>query len=171
VEVSDSDTILSDRNELPRDASVPTGEDMQEYSQAFGSFIKLCRATWSVTARVAECLPGHITFAQFAVLEALHSLGPMFQRELSQRILRTSASVTAVVDGLESRGLVERARSKEDRRLVRVSLTPEGQAFMTEVLPVYMGRVREEFSVLSPTEQSELGRLCRTLGKRSEERE
>ena len=86
-------------------------EDRQEFSQAFGSFIKLCRATWTVTARVAACLPGNITFAQFAVLEALHTLGPMYQRELSQRILRSSASVTAVVDGLERRGLVSRTRS------------------------------------------------------------
>lgn len=144
-------------------------EDRQEFSQAFGSFIKLCRATWTVTARVAACLPGNITFAQFAVLEALHTLGPMYQRELSQRILRSSASVTAVVDGLERRGLVSRTRSTEDRRLVEVGLTAYGDEFTTEVLPVYMSRVKEEFSVLSGEEQEELGRLCRTLGRRSEE--
>jgi MarR family transcriptional regulator, 2-MHQ and catechol-resistance regulon repressor len=145
-------------------------EDRQEFSQAFGSFIKLCRATWAVTARVATCLPGNITFAQFAVLEALHTLGPMYQRELSQRILRSSASVTAVVDGLERRGLVSRTRSTEDRRLVEVGLTAAGDDFMAEVLPVYMSQVREEFSVLSREEQEELGRLCRTLGRRNEER-
>jgi len=144
--------------------------DRQEFSQAFGSFIKLCRATWTVTARVAACLPGNITFAQFAVLEALYTLGPMYQRELSQRILRSSASVTAVVDGLERRGLVSRTRSTEDRRLVEVGLTAGGDGFMNEVLPVYMSKVREEFSVLTREEQEELGRLCRTLGRRSEER-
>jgi MarR family 2-MHQ and catechol resistance regulon transcriptional repressor len=144
-------------------------DDRQEFSQAFGSFIKLCRATWTVTARVAACLPGNITFAQFAVLEALHTLGPMYQRELSQRILRSSASVTAVLDGLERRGFVSRTRSLEDRRLVEVGLTAEGDEFMEGVLPVYMSRVKEEFSVLTGEEQEELGRLCRTLGRRSEE--
>ena len=149
---------------------VLVSSEREAYGQAFGSFIKLCRATWTVTARVAACLPGNITFAQFAVLEALHSLGPMYQRNLSQRILRSSASVTAVVDGLERRGLVSRTRSCEDRRLVEVGLTAEGDEFMKEVLPVYMSKVREEFSVLSRDEQEELGRLCRTLGRKSEER-
>jgi MarR family transcriptional regulator, 2-MHQ and catechol-resistance regulon repressor len=152
-----------------RISEVLVDDDRQEFSQAFGSFIKLCRATWSVTARVAACLPGNITFAQFAVLEALHTLGSMYQRELSQRILRSSASVTAVVDGLERRGFVKRTRSQEDRRLVEVALTPEGEAFMEDVLPVYMGKVREEFSVLSKAEQEELGGLCRRLGRRIEE--
>jgi MarR family 2-MHQ and catechol resistance regulon transcriptional repressor len=139
-------------------------DERDQYTQAFGSFIKLCRATWTVTARVAACLPGSITFAQFAVLEALYSLGPMYQRELSQRILRSSASVTAVVDNLEKRVLVERNRSQEDRRLVKVSLTSEGRDLMEKALPVYMSTVGKEFSVLSDEEQLELGRLCRTLG-------
>ena len=140
-----------------RRSGILVSAEREAYSQAFGSFIKLCRATWTVTARVAACLPGNITFAQFAVLEALHSLGPMYQRDLSQRILRSSAGVTAAVDGLERGGFV-------------VGLTAEGDEFMKEVLPVYMSKVREEFSVLSREEQEELGRLCRTLGRGSEER-
>ena len=53
---------------------------------------------------------------------------------------------------------------------MEVGLTAEGDEFMKEVLPIYMSKVREEFSVLSREEQEELGRLCRTLGRRSEER-
>ena len=52
---------------------------------------------------------------------------------------------------------------------MEVGLTAYGDEFTTEVLPVYMSRVKEEFSVLSGEEQEELGRLCRTLGRRSEE--
>jgi MarR family 2-MHQ and catechol resistance regulon transcriptional repressor len=139
-------------------------EDYPEHTQAFSSFIKLCRATWSVTARVASCLPGNITFAQFAVLEALSSLGSMTQKDIAIKILRSSASVTSVVDNLERRGLVRRRRSREDRRLVRVNLTDEGRSLMKEVLPVYMGKVKEEFSALSLAEQVQLGELCKKLG-------
>lgn len=139
-------------------------DDGGQYSQPFGSFIKLCRATWSVTSRVAACLPGQITFAQFAVLEALYSLGPMYQRDLSQRILRSSASVSSVLDSLERRKLVKRTRSHEDRRLVEVALTESGTSLVEEVIPVYLSQVKEEFSVLDKEEQEQLGRLCRTLG-------
>ncbi|NLE74602.1 MAG: MarR family transcriptional regulator [Actinobacteria bacterium] len=135
-----------------------------EQIRAFGAFIKLCRATWSLTSRVARSLPGEITFAQFAVLEALDTLGPMNQRTISRKILRSSASVNVVVDNLERRGLVKRTRSKIDRRNVEVSLTPTGHELMRDVLPVYVSTVQSEFNVLSEEEQEELGRLCRTLG-------
>lgn len=139
----------------------------QQYAgqvRAFGAFIKLCRATWTLTGKVAASLPGQISFAQFAVLEALDSLGPMNQRTIAQKILRSSASVNVVVDNLDRRGLVKRTRSEKDRRHVEVSLTPEGKALMKQVLPAYVRAVTQEFSVLSDGEQEELGRLCRILG-------
>jgi MarR family 2-MHQ and catechol resistance regulon transcriptional repressor len=98
------------------------------------------------------------------VLEALNRFGPMYQRDISRQILRTSASVNVVVDGLEKRGLVARTRSSQDKRFVQVSLTEEGGGFIEAVLPLYMRRVRDEFAVLTEAEQEELGRLCRKLG-------
>ncbi len=135
-----------------------------EQIRAFGAFIKLCRATWSLTTRVAASLPGEITFAQFAVLEALNTLGPMNQRTISRKILRSSASVNVVVDNLERRGFVKRTRSAIDRRNVEVSLTPTGLELMRQVLPVYISTVQREFSILTDEEQEELGRLCRNVG-------
>ncbi|MHB8870561.1 MAG: MarR family winged helix-turn-helix transcriptional regulator [Thermoleophilia bacterium] len=148
-----------------------TGPSQQEadgplvdYQLPFGTFIKLCRATWSLTARVAASLPGDITYPQFVVLEALHTLGPMNQVTLGQKILRSSASVTVVVDNLERRALVERRRSTEDRRYVEVSLTSQGQELVKQIIPVYMTEVMEQFSVLTPRQQRQLGDLCRTIG-------
>jgi MarR family 2-MHQ and catechol resistance regulon transcriptional repressor len=88
----------------------------------------------------------------------------MNQVTLGQKILRSSASVTVVVDNLERRGLVERRRSTEDRRYIKVSLTSKGQDLMTEIIPVYMTEVMEQFSVLNPEQQRQLGDLCRTIG-------
>lgn len=139
--------------------------DRAEAVRAFGAFIKLCRATWSLTARVAACLPGSITFAQFAVLEALGTLGPMNQRTIAQKILRSSASVNVVVDNLERRGFVKRTRSIADKRHVEVSLTQKGKELMEQVLPAYMLTVKREFDVLSDEEQAELGRMCKVLGR------
>ena len=139
-------------------------QDSPEQIRAFGAFIKLCRATWSLTTRAAASLPGEITFAQFAVLETLNTLGPMNQRTISRKILRSSASVNVVVDNLERRGFVERTRSAIDRRNVEVSLTPTGLELMRQVLPVYISTVQREFSILTDEEQEELGRLCRNVG-------
>jgi MarR family transcriptional regulator, 2-MHQ and catechol-resistance regulon repressor len=134
-------------------------------NRAAAAWIKLCRAQLSVSARVLRTLPRKLTLPQFAVLEALDYLGPMCQRDISQKILKSNGNVTVVVDNLEKAGLVERTRSAEDRRFVRVTLTPEGHALISDVLPEYMETLSREFAVLSADEQDELGRLCRMLGR------
>ena len=50
-----------------------------------------------------------------AVVHLLH-LGPMHQRELGRKLLKSSGNITLVVDNLEKRGLVRREREREDRR-------------------------------------------------------
>jgi MarR family 2-MHQ and catechol resistance regulon transcriptional repressor len=105
-----------------------------------------------------------LTPSQFGVLEALHHLGPMCQGELAHKILKSSGNITMVVDNLEKRGLVERQRLGDDRRFVKVHLTPQGQTLIAQVLPLHVGMVVQELSTLNHEEQDLLRRLCRKLG-------
>ncbi len=50
--------------------------------------------------------------------------------ELADRLQIRHHSVVELIDRLESRGLVRRQRSSEDRRKVRVELTPEGERIL-----------------------------------------
>ena len=142
--------------------------DMQQYGsealEAASAWIKLCRAQLAVSARIFRRLPARTSLAQFAVLEALDFLGPMYQREISEKILKSTGNVTVVVDGLERAGLAVRRRSQEDRRKMVVEITDEGRRWLYEILPVYMQALKEEFAVLGTEETAELGRLCRILG-------
>jgi DNA-binding MarR family transcriptional regulator len=45
--------------------------------------------------------------------------------ELSERLGLTNSTVSGILDRLENQGLVERTRSKEDRRVVHVKVTDE----------------------------------------------
>lgn len=142
--------------------------DMQQYGpealEAASAWIKLCRAQLAVSARIFRRLPKRTSLAQFAVLEALDFLGPMYQREISEKILKSTGNVTVVVDGLERAGLAVRRRSQEDRRKMVVEITDEGRRWLYEILPLYMQALAEEFAVLGMDEKAELGRLCRILG-------
>lgn len=142
--------------------------DMQQYGaeavEAAATWIKLCRAQLAVSARIFRRLPARTSLAQFAVLEALDYLGPMYQREISEKILKSTGNVTVVVDGLERAGLAVRRRLEEDRRKMVVEITDEGRRWLNEILPIYMRALAEEFSVLTSEEKAELGRLCRMLG-------
>ena len=131
---------------------------------ALRTFVKLVRAANGLSARLNRPLAeAGLTESQFGVLEALLHLGPLHQRDLAEKILRTTGNVTLLVDLLEKRGLVRRERGAADRRYIKVHLTAEGEVLVKELFPAHAARLAEELSVLSADEQHELGRLCRRL--------
>ena len=69
-----------------------------------------------------------LTHGQFGTMEALFHLGPLCQRELGEKLLRSGGNLTMVIDNLEKKGWVRRERQPDDRRKVLVSLTPKGRA-------------------------------------------
>src|SRR5690349_14934177 len=72
---------------------------------------------WVILSRAHEAIARHaeadvarhgLTIAEFAIIEALHHVGPMLLGELQRKILVSSGGVTYLVDRLEHRGLVRR---------------------------------------------------------------
>jgi MarR family transcriptional regulator, 2-MHQ and catechol-resistance regulon repressor len=132
---------------------------------ALDTFVKLSRALQTLGARLAAPLSAAgLTGRQLAVLEALLHRGPMCQRELGRKLLRSDPNMTAVLDTLERDGLVGRERSASDRRMVQVSLTDEGRRVIERVFPGHAQRIAQALAVLAPEEQRQLGALCRKLG-------
>src|SRR5215472_15491782 len=66
-------------------------------------------------------------FSDFAVLEMLLHKGPQPVNTIGQRVFLTSGSITAAVDRLEARQLVQRCNEPADRRTRVVHLTDEGR--------------------------------------------
>src|SRR3954464_11429804 len=93
---------------------------------ALNAFIKLQRASESVSTRVHAVLPAGLTVTQFGVLEALHHIGPLCQSELAETLLKMWGNLPWVVDNLERAGHVARERDPADRRFVVVKLTDKG---------------------------------------------
>jgi MarR family 2-MHQ and catechol resistance regulon transcriptional repressor len=133
---------------------------------ALNAFIKLQRAAESVSTRVHSVLPDNLTVTQFGVMEALHHIGPLCQGELAEKLLRSGGNLTLVVDNLEKAGYVTRERDPADRRFVVVKLTAKGSEFIAALFPKVVGNVTREMGVLSSTELSDLGRLCKKIGLR-----
>jgi MarR family 2-MHQ and catechol resistance regulon transcriptional repressor len=132
---------------------------------ALDAFIKLVRAAESVSGRVEASLASlKLTVSQFGVLEALFHLGPLAQKDLARKILKSSGNITMVVDNLEKRGLVQRVRSEQDRRSYTVTQTAKGRELITAFFPGHVERIVKEMASLTRAEQAELGRLCRKVG-------
>ncbi|MBE7212838.1 MAG: MarR family transcriptional regulator [Gluconacetobacter diazotrophicus] len=141
-------------------------------TRALDAFIKLVRASGSVVARTSRHLAAEgLTVGQFGVLESLLHLGPMHQCDLAKKHLQSGGNVTMIVDNLEKAGLVRRERHVDDRRYVRVSLTPAGRERIAKIFPAHVRQIREQMDALTPAELEELGRLCRKLGRHAAEDE
>ena len=137
--------------------------------EALNTYIKLIRSADTIISRVysGSHMKG-ITVSQFGVLETIYHLGPMHQREIGTKILKSSGNITMVVDNLERRGLVERHRDRPDRRYVSVHLTPAGKELVERIFPEHVRLIEQELSVLTSAEKEQLGHLCKQLGLSNE---
>jgi len=139
----------------------------KEEIDALNAYIKLLRASETVTVRSHSVIPKELTITQFSVLEALLHCGAMCQKELAEKLLKSGGNITLVVDNLEKAGWVVRKREEHDRRFILVSLTEEGQKFIADLFPKVARSITREFSALTTAEQFTLGWLCKKLGQNS----
>ena len=134
--------------------------------RALSTYVKLMRAAESITSRVHKHLSSvGLTVSQFGVLEAIYHLGPLSQKDLGRKILRSSGNITMVIDNLEKRRLVRRERDASDRRMFIVHLTEDGQKLIDRIFPPHAALITRELSVLNATDQEILGDLCKKVGK------
>src|SRR5690606_9515944 len=92
------------------------------------------RLAWEINRLLNE---EKLTHPQYNVLRILRGNKgePLSCGVLSQRLLTPVPDLTRVLDRLENRGLVERQRGTDDRRVVRVSITTEGLALLQRLDP------------------------------------
>jgi MarR family 2-MHQ and catechol resistance regulon transcriptional repressor len=123
------------------------------------------RAAESVTSRVHRVLSApKLTISQFGVLEALYHKGPLCQRDIGSKILKSSGNITLVIDNLEKLNLVSRVRDEKDRRYFTINLTEAGTDLITKVFADVEAEIVTEMSSLDDDEQELLGKLCKKLG-------
>lgn len=129
------------------------------------AFIKLMRATESINNRLNRHLAeADLTVSQFGVLEALYHLGPLNQKSLGEKLLKSGGNITLVIDNLEKCDFVERQQDPSDRRAMLIHLTKKGKRFIASFFPKHLEQIKAEFSVLSEKQKDELARICKKLG-------
>jgi MarR family 2-MHQ and catechol resistance regulon transcriptional repressor len=132
---------------------------------ALDSYIKLLRAAESLNSKInLELSEFDLTESQYGVLDALFHLGPMKHKEIGKKILKSGGNITMVINNLERRELVQRKRGEKDKRQFIIHLTSKGKNKIQGVLPTIVKKIKKHFEVLNKEEQSELQRLCKTVG-------
>lgn len=108
------------------------------------------------------CNEFDITQGQYSVLRILKGVAPEgYPRgEIASRMLERAPDVTRLVDRLEERGLVERDRTRDDRRLSLTRITKKGLDLLDAIQP----RINEVYNSFSERinirDRKELARIC-----------
>ncbi len=87
--------------------------------------------------------PQGITHAQWGPLFVMLRSGPSTVAELARELQTDPGAMTRLLDRLETKGFCRRERSTDDRRVVNIVLTPEGQA-AAELVPTELSQVLNE---------------------------
>lgn len=90
-------------------------------------------------------LPHNLSVPQLTVLSILKRAGGIVAMDEVDRATIKAGHATALVDRLETRGLVERQFGRRDGRKTWVRLTENGESKLQEVIPV-ASRLAEEIS-------------------------
>ena len=96
-----------------------------------------------------------LTLTQASVLRNLRS-GPQTAGRLGELTGLSAASTSKLVDRLERRGLVRRARDARDRRLVEVHLEPAGERLLGEVRVFKGSDLHQAIEAMSAEERRRL---------------
>jgi len=99
-------------------------------------FVSLLR-TADALARSAEALlkPFRLSSTQYNILRILRGAGEkgLACREVGCRLITRDPDITRLLDRMESRGLIARAREAHDRRVVKTRITAEGLRLLGEL--------------------------------------
>ncbi len=146
-------------------SSAVTPDLSPETAVALKLWVALSRAQAAVAGLAARSVERHgLTLAEFAILEALYSKGPLLVGEVQRKVLVSSGGITYLVDRLVKRGLVERRACPTDRRARYAALTAKGQALIARVFAEHVPALEAALAGLGTNDQRRATELLKRLG-------
>ncbi|TWF73525.1 MarR family winged helix-turn-helix transcriptional regulator [Kitasatospora viridis] len=106
-----------------------------------------------------------LTPPQAGLLRMLAATPGRSQRELADDLGMPPSRFVPFADGLEQRGLIERRRNAEDRRLYALHLTDQGFALLGELAGVAVAHEQQVCGALSEQERGQLLGLLRRVAE------
>lgn len=115
---------------------------------------RIIHATDLQSKRVAKVCG--LTIPQVMVLNSIDLLGDVTVKRISDEVSLSQATVTTILNRLEDRGLLERVRNPDDKRIVNARLTPVGKAALMASPPLLHESFIQRFERLSKREKAEI---------------
>jgi len=130
---------------------------------------QLCFALYSASRALIRAYgpllePLGLTYPQYLVMLVLWEEDGASVKAIGARLALDSGTLTPLLKRLEQQGLVRRRRDRDDERVVRIDLTPDGKRLRERArrVPVELA-CRAGFDVGDERERARLGRLRQEL--------
>ncbi|HUW46694.1 MAG TPA: MarR family transcriptional regulator [Dehalococcoidia bacterium] len=110
------------------------------------------------------CAEYGLTVEQYAVLMVLNYAGGSARvTDIAQWLIRSTNSISMIVDRMVKAGLLKRTRDRADRRVVNVTATSKGNAAVKQAHMAVLEFVRKVFQPLSNEDENTLSGLLSTV--------
>jgi DNA-binding MarR family transcriptional regulator len=135
-------------------------------------FVALLQAADGLSQEAEQLLKAAgLTGAQYNVLRILRGAEPegLACRGIGDRMISHDPDMTRLLDRMEKRGLITRARQTDDRRVVKTRITPQGLSLLKTLdQPVHALHKRQFRHIPAPRLKT-LGRLLEEVRARKHE--
>jgi len=135
------------------------------------AFVSLLRSA-DLLSRDVEALlkPFALSAAQYNILRILRGAGPagLACREIGCRLISRDPDITRLLDRMETRKLIVRARETKDRRVVKTRIADEGLRMLAELDRPVAEAHRRQFRHFPAKKLRELSRLLDQVRQQAE---
>lgn len=139
----------------PSEASAARRAAISGIVDQLNSAVRLLRC--AATGRMVK---QGVSMTQLHVMWRLEESGELTMGRLADYLDVSLSNATGLIDRMEERGLVERTRVSDDRRVVLVGLTPAGRDILDEV---QIGKRDLMLTILQRLDEHQLARLDAAL--------
>ena len=128
---------------------------------------RIQKLAWRLNRSLNETAAEYgLSHADWSLLGSLRASGAPYRQaagKLAEHVSITPGAMTSRLDKLEARGLVRRVPDADDRRVLQIELTDEGDRIWTEAVAVQAEKERLIAAALDAGEQEQLNALLRKL--------
>ena len=116
------------------------------------ALLSIVRTADVLFQRTAELLkPFDLSSSQYNVLRILRGTKEALAcGQIAERMVSRDPDITRLLDRMEARGLMSRARDCQDRRVVKAQISGKGLHLLEEIQPLVVAHHRKQFGGFGP---------------------
>jgi MarR family transcriptional regulator, organic hydroperoxide resistance regulator len=140
-------------------------DSSKELLEAITSFWDTVPSTWRIVRKEVHKTASQdfgISGEQFHILRMINK-GEQCMGDLSTDLRVTRPAVTQAVDELVVKGLILRKQDKNDRRIIRLEMTPAGEQLLGQLFAKNRAWLADKLKDVPPEDLAELVRALNTL--------